>query len=119
MTSPSKPDLASLYLDLMKKALSFALWEERWVPVRTAWYKPRYVFGLLPLLARCAGLQLVRAAASDRKAVEEGRFWPQQADTMIGLKRLDNIQSCVESALADGIGGDFIETGVWRGAPAS
>jgi len=34
---------------------------------------------------------------------------------MIGLKRLDNIQSCIESVLADNVPGDLIETGVWRG----
>lgn len=45
----------------------------------------------------------------------EGRVWPSAAHTMIGLKRLDNIQSCVESVLADGVPGDLIETGVWRG----
>lgn len=35
--------------------------------------------------------------------------------TMIGRKRLDNIQFCVESILEDAIEGDFIETGIWRG----
>jgi hypothetical protein len=34
---------------------------------------------------------------------------------MIGLKRLDNLQHCVERVLNDGIPGDLIETGVWRG----
>ena len=34
---------------------------------------------------------------------------------MIGLRRLDNIQFCIKSILEEGIPGDFIETGVWRG----
>jgi O-methyltransferase len=34
---------------------------------------------------------------------------------MIGMKRLNNIQYCVETTLNDGIPGDLIETGVWRG----
>ena len=34
---------------------------------------------------------------------------------MIGLKRLDNIQYCVETVLHDKIPGDLVETGVWRG----
>jgi hypothetical protein len=34
---------------------------------------------------------------------------------MIGLKRLDNLQFCVESVIREGIEGDLIETGVWRG----
>ena len=37
------------------------------------------------------------------------------AVTMLPLVRLDNIRQCVERVLADGVEGDFIETGVWRG----
>ena len=35
--------------------------------------------------------------------------------SMIGRKRIENIQYCIEHILADSIPGDFIETGVWRG----
>jgi SAM-dependent methyltransferase len=45
----------------------------------------------------------------------EGRDWPTYAHTMIGMKRLDNLQSCIEDVLAKDIPGDFIETGAWRG----
>lgn len=34
---------------------------------------------------------------------------------MVGLKRLDNLQYCVETVLRDGVEGDLIETGVRRG----
>jgi O-methyltransferase len=34
---------------------------------------------------------------------------------MIGLKRLDNIQYCIEQILQDGVPGDLLEAGVWRG----
>lgn len=34
---------------------------------------------------------------------------------MIGMRRLDNLQMCVETVLRDGVPGDLIETGVWRG----
>jgi len=34
---------------------------------------------------------------------------------MTGLKRLDNIQQCIETVLRNNVEGDFIETGVWRG----
>ena len=44
-----------------------------------------------------------------------GRDWPARAHTMIGLKRLDNLQFCVQDVLARGVPGDLIETGVWRG----
>ncbi len=35
--------------------------------------------------------------------------------TMMGRKRLDNLELCVERILADEVPGDLIETGVWRG----
>jgi len=35
--------------------------------------------------------------------------------SMIGRKRMDNIQYCIECILADDVPGDLIETGVWRG----
>jgi len=41
--------------------------------------------------------------------------WPSHAHTMIGLERLDNIRECLEGVLAEGVAGDLIETGVWRG----
>jgi O-methyltransferase len=34
---------------------------------------------------------------------------------MIGLSRLDDLQRCVESAVRDGVEGDLIEAGAWRG----
>lgn len=46
---------------------------------------------------------------------ENGLDWPQVAHTMIGMKRLNNLQYCAEEVLKNNIPGDFIETGVWRG----
>ena len=48
----------------------------------------------------------------DRK---RGKDWPERAHTMIGLARLRHLRNCVETVLKDGIPGDFIEAGVWRG----
>jgi demethyldecarbamoylnovobiocin O-methyltransferase len=45
----------------------------------------------------------------------EGRDWPANAHTMIGIKRLENIQQCVEDVIANNVPGDLAETGVWRG----
>jgi O-methyltransferase len=47
-----------------------------------------------------------------------GMDWPLQGLTMIGLDRLDDLQRCVESVVAEGIEGDLIEAGVWRGGAA-
>ena len=45
----------------------------------------------------------------------EGRDWPRDAHTMIGARRLDNLQACCERVIQDAVSGDFVECGVWRG----
>jgi hypothetical protein len=45
----------------------------------------------------------------------EMRNFTELAHSMIGMRRMDNIQHCIETVLADNIAGDMIETGVWRG----
>jgi O-methyltransferase len=44
-----------------------------------------------------------------------GMDWPLQGLTMVGLNRLDDLQSCVESVVRDDVEGDLIEAGAWRG----
>jgi hypothetical protein len=44
-----------------------------------------------------------------------GGDWPFSGLTMVGLVRLDDLQRCVESIVADGVAGDLIEAGAWRG----
>jgi O-methyltransferase len=44
-----------------------------------------------------------------------GADWPFSGLSMIGLPRLDDLESCVESVVADGVDGDLIEAGAWRG----
>lgn len=63
-------------------------------------------------------LQLVRRQPMDpvRRAV--GDDWPPTAHTMVGFKRLDNVQHCIEDVLRNDVPGDLIETGVWRGGTA-
>ncbi len=52
---------------------------------------------------------------------EELRFrvngidWPAHGMTMVGLERLDDLQGCVEEVIRQGVEGDFIEAGTWRG----
>ena len=79
----------------------------------------------LDLMKRCLVNTIYQDAAYPSSEVEpgvfdsevraEGRDWPTIAHTMIGLRRLDDIQFCVEDVLARGVPGDLVETGVWRG----
>lgn len=58
----------------------------------------------------------------DLRAV--GRFLEDSLDnigfpqTMIGRARLDHLRSCLDSIVADGVRGDLMECGVWRGGAA-
>jgi O-methyltransferase len=51
----------------------------------------------------------------ERRIRAAGLDWPLHGLTMVGLDRLDDLQACVESVVADGVGGDLIEAGAWRG----
>ena len=44
-----------------------------------------------------------------------GSDWPRYGLTMVGLARLDDLQQCVRTVVADGVPGDLIEAGAWRG----
>jgi O-methyltransferase len=63
-------------------------------------------------------LAVFRRSAFDARKREEGRDWPANAETMVGLRRLDNVQYCVETVVRDGVPGDLLEAGVWRGGTA-
>ena len=45
----------------------------------------------------------------------EGRDWPAVAHTMVGVRRLENVRELAQRVIDEGIPGDFVETGVWRG----
>jgi hypothetical protein len=45
----------------------------------------------------------------------EGRDWPLDGLTMVGLHRLDDLQACIEAVTRDAVPGDLIEAGAWRG----
>lgn len=106
-----------LYLDLLKKALTFSLWEDPGYPIQAYSHLRRQPMRLIAdVLARTMALGRMEVYRTRTNAQrDEGLGWPRNADTMIGMKRLDNLQACVERVLADGIEGDLIETGVWRG----
>jgi hypothetical protein len=90
----------ALYLDLVKKTVTNVVYEDR--PIATG-----------PLQDRQPAPDDPGAFDARRRA--GGEDWPTTAHTMVGLKRLDNLHHCLEQVLADGIPGDLLEAGVWRG----
>jgi len=103
----------------MKKALSYSLWEEP--PTRIMKFNDqrpilkRYAVSFISRILKYNGLQLVKESNFTPDQIEEGKIWPGYAHTMIGLKRIDNLQLCVETVIRENVEGDLIETGVWRG----
>lgn len=113
------PSSRQLYIDLLKKTLCYALYEQPPIPVEFFWSRRGWVKRrLAPVMAalfRMMGARLCFPVVYTKKEIEEGRIWPLLAYSMIGLKRMDNLSSCAETVLQEQIPGDFTETGVWRG----
>lgn len=110
MMAAVSDDPCDLYIELVKKSLTCSLYEGNdgtaYEPP-SAWRRALIRY-LLP-----GDVRLVRRVRDDQRA--EGKDWPSLALTMVGAKRLENLHQCVLTVLKDGVPGDFIETGIWRG----
>jgi O-methyltransferase len=106
-----------LYLDLMKQCLTRSIFPQKYRPLAPGRGALRRLVldGLLRRTLALRGLDIVKKEVVDRKAIAEGTCWPADAETMIGMRRLDNLQRCVTDVIFRGVPGDLIETGVWRG----
>jgi O-methyltransferase len=106
---------ADLYLDLIKRELTRTLDPVELVPVAPDSTLKKAVIAPLLFFARRAGMEVVRPQAIDLAVREKGGDWPREAETMVGLRRLENIQTAVRTVIDEGVPGDWVETGVWRG----
>jgi O-methyltransferase len=109
---------SKLYIDLLKKMLTdyHRIGSIEYKPLKSnhnnIFYKTLIAFDRI---LRRKDFAICKAQFSTLSARMEGKDWPANADTMIGLKRLENIEYCVNKIIEDNIPGDLIETGVWRG----
>lgn len=111
-------DPVSAYLDLLMRTLTrYDMGDDRF-PARGSGRVTRRVVSLVDVVLRRRGLELTRVVPFDPAARAEGRDWPSEAETMVGLRRLENIRSCVSAVVEDGVPGDVLEAGVWRGGAA-
>jgi len=113
--------MTNLYLDLMKKCLTFYIWGETAQPLSASSLRSPIGRLAAPVLINLLGkrkIRLVRDVAFDPASRAEGCDHPILAHTMIGLKRLDNLQYCIQDVLMSEVSGDLIETGAWRGGAA-
>lgn len=106
--------LAVAYIDLMKQCLTRYLFvaEEVRDPKLHPRLRPAYRRFKKLLQRRGWTVGPLGASAQQR---EVGLDWPAHAETMVGLRRLDNVEHCVTQVIRNQVPGDLVETGVWRG----
>jgi O-methyltransferase len=113
--------LGADYLELLKKTLTATVHQDAYVgrgaagPARglPSWHPRRWGAELIGQALRRR--HWVLAERCPHETLELGRTWPLIGETMIGVPRLDNLQTCIERVVQECVPGDLIETGVWRG----
>ncbi|HKQ38041.1 MAG TPA: TylF/MycF family methyltransferase [Verrucomicrobiae bacterium] len=111
---PTCLEARALYIELLKKCLTFWLWEGADGSIQ--WNKPTLVQRAVGKAAKVIKGDFAKGPRLSTQELRlQGRDWPLLAHTMIGLKRMDNLQFCVEEVIKNNVPGDLIETGVWRG----
>jgi O-methyltransferase len=107
--------VSSKYLALLKKALTASLYDESaWTVVRS---RSPLKSAVLKILAG-RSLQVVRRRSFDAATREMGEDWPMFGFSMIGMKRMSNVEHAVATVISAQVPGDFVECGVWRGGAA-
>ena len=109
----------SLYIDLLKKVLiDYHRMEFGETPPlqKNMQRKPRYwILYLLENILKNSSFTIREKMPFDIEKRKNGKDWPTYAESMIGLKRMENIEFCVNDTIKNNVSGDLIETGVWRG----
>lgn len=108
------------YLELLKKCLTASLYDESAWKIESGFRAGRSGFfyrlrlSFYKMLAR-RGYRVVKTKRFNAEKRRDGADWPMFGYSMIGTRRLDNLEQCLRSILADQVPGDLLETGVWRG----
>jgi len=111
--------LRERYVDLLMASLTRSLYiDEEMHDVAIGDWDGLGILGtdadILRAALRASNTRLSRRGGDPAKR-QVGHDWPPAAETMVGVERLTDVRHCVEVVLAEGIPGDLIETGVWRG----
>lgn len=120
-TAPVPRTSAELYLDLLKRTLTrtvVARPHERHT-MRPRGAARRLAHSMARALLNPLEVELVRLRPTTCADYEESGHAAmnrvEDAETMIGTRQLDNLQECITHVIRDGVAGDLLEAGVWRG----
>src|SRR5215203_5815805 len=108
--------IETAYIDLLKYTLTdyHRVNLDEFRPFHTASSRlPAKMVRLLDQWLSKKGLRICRRMRSTKENRMIGNDWPAYADTMVGIKRLNNVQQCVIDVVRNNVPGDLIETGVW------
>lgn len=107
------------YLELLKRSLMRIGFEAKYEPL-TFQRVPSVRTRLYRVLARVLGprYEIVRRRRVRREDPIEGRKCSPDAESMIGLYRMNNLHEAIKTIVRERIPGDVIEAGVWRGGAA-
>jgi O-methyltransferase len=104
-----------LYIELLKRVLTrYGFSDDEWRELRLT-RAPLSVLQPVLEMLRKRGIVIGRAQKYDKRHRACGLDWPVHAETMVGLRRLDNLHECIRTIIRDNVPGDLVETGVWRG----
>ena len=112
-------DPADLYLDLLLRRLTGTLDPEELhvLRPRNGWRARAWSRVARPLLD-LGHFDVVRHLPVRAELREEGKDRPEAGETMVGVKRLTSLRDCVTTVVREGVPGDLLEAGTWRGGSA-
>lgn len=112
---------AELYLDLLKRCLTRSLFAKPQVrqTINPRSFYLRAANKLIKAILSPLNLELVRLQRTSmidyEESTHEARTRIEDAETMVGIKQLDQMQAAVADVIKRNISGDLLEAGVWRG----
>jgi O-methyltransferase len=109
------------HLDLLKRAITRALFNRPWE--RHTWRagfpgKRQFVDTVNRLLSSLDLEVVRRVRTTEEDYLESGHAASnraEDAESMVGLRQFDCMQTCIANVVRQGVPGDLLEAGVWRG----
>lgn len=106
-------ELRRRYLTLLRQILTREIGGEKQRSYEPLGRLAKLAAGPVRAVLDRGGLEIVYAASDEKRS--QGLDWPADAETMIGSRRMENVQELASAVVEDGIPGDLVECGVWRG----